>query len=262
MKSSEYRLRAREALEGQWGINAGITFLNGIITSVIGGIVGGVVNFPVDSVGPIAIPSILNILVLFAFDYALYYIGLAVIRGKRAEVSDLFAIFQGKYYFPMMIFNLISTLLQFLLGLVVAIPILLMVGTGAYLGIAANGAESLTNLLTQFSGSISIGLIIAFVAVLILLMLVSAIVSGIFMFAAWAKIENPDLPVSKALSYGWFLLKDRMGKFILLNISFVGWLILSAFALFIPLFWLTPYINVTIAAFYDQAVQEKGAPQF
>ena len=39
--------------------------------------------------------------------------------------------------------------------------------------------------------------------------------------------------------------------YLLLSLRFFPWIILSIFTLFIGLFWLIPYINVSYARFYD-----------
>ncbi|BDP56588.1 hypothetical protein EfmJHP36_10670 [Enterococcus faecium] len=62
------------------------------------------------------------------------------------------------------------------------------------------------------------------------------------------------------MKYGWFLLKDRIGTYILLQLSFIGWYLLGAIALFIGLLWVIVYVNVSVAEFYEQARIEKGGP--
>ena len=41
----------------------------------------------------------------------------------------------------------------------------------------------------------------------------------------------------------------------ILNLSFIGWHILSIFTLGIGYLWLTPYISATKAAFYNNLIQ-------
>lgn len=53
------------------------------------------------------------------------------------------------------------------------------------------------------------------------------------------------------------LLKDRIGTYILLQLSFIGWYLLGAIALFIGLLWVIVYVNVSVAEFYEQARIEK-----
>ena len=45
-------------------------------------------------------------------------------------------------------------------------------------------------------------------------------------------------------------MKGNKINYILLNLSFIGWAILAALTFGIGMFWLTPYIQVSIIAFY------------
>lgn len=228
MTNYEYRASARESLKGQWGMNAGIIFLSMIVSGAISSIVFSVAPFQSDSIQATILSFLLNIVILFAFEYAQYYIALAVARGKRAEVGDLFVIFQGKYYVPMAIFNLVSTILQTLFGLIIFLPVFLVAGVGAYLTFVTGAADRIVQMSSAFS-AVSLGVAaLVVIATVLIFALITAIVSGIFQFAAWAKMDNPQLATTKALSQGWVLIKDRMGQYILLQLSFIGWYILGA----------------------------------
>lgn len=55
---------------------------------------------------------------------------------------------------------------------------------------------------------------------------------------------------------GWKLTKGRVWKLICLNLSFLGWYILTAFTLGILGIWLMPYYNLAIAETYEQSKEE------
>ena len=46
------------------------------------------------------------------------------------------------------------------------------------------------------------------------------------------------------------LMKGNIASFIFLDLSFIGWVILSCITLGIGFFWLTPYMQVSIFNFY------------
>lgn len=56
---------------------------------------------------------------------------------------------------------------------------------------------------------------------------------------------------------GWKLTKGRVWKLLCLNLSFLGWYILTAFTLEILGIWLMPYYNLAIAETYEQSKENK-----
>lgn len=56
---------------------------------------------------------------------------------------------------------------------------------------------------------------------------------------------------------GWKLTKGRVWKLLCLNLSFLGWYILTAFTLEILGIWLMPYYNLAIAETYEQSKEDK-----
>ena len=56
---------------------------------------------------------------------------------------------------------------------------------------------------------------------------------------------------------GWKLTKGRVWKLLCLNLSFLGWYILTAFTLGILGIWLMPYYNLAIAETYEQSKENK-----
>lgn len=258
MRNYELRGKAREALRGQWGINAAVILVVNLIVYMIGLVVVRITSFSAGTFQNVIIDLLLNFLIIFAFTYGQSYIALDVSRGNRAEIGDIFVIFQKKYYVPMAIFNFIGQLLTFVMSLIVFIPILLIFGLGTYITIATSNVDSLMNIFTSMP-VLSTGVVIMVVLALTAISFIfSVIIGGIFQFAAWAKIDNPDMPTMSALKYAWLLLKNRLGQYILLNLSFIGWYLTCI--LILPIFWVTPYVNVTLATFYNDLKQEKGFP--
>ena len=50
------------------------------------------------------------------------------------------------------------------------------------------------------------------------------------------------------------LMKGHKWEFFLLNLSFIGWIILGVFTLGILYLWLIPYMSVTMCNFYNELV--------
>ena len=61
----------------------------------------------------------------------------------------------------------------------------------------------------------------------------------------------------EAITMSWSLMYSKKIKFLLLQLSFVGWIILSIFTLFFGFLILAPYISSSYATFYDNLENQK-----
>lgn len=252
-----HREQARTALKDHWGTMAWITFLAGFIRLIIGSVIGGIANLPEDSAGSNFISFLLNNFLFFAISYGTYYCALRVLRGKRVESGMLTTIFQGKFYFPMLLINFIQYLIELVLNLIVLLPVFLSSGVTMYFGLMFNSI-SVERLQSEMSGDLFFVLLLLIFG--FLMILVGVFVSGVFQFAVWVKLDDPELSVVDALKYALFLMQGRFGQYLLLQLSFIGWFIIGALVFVIGLLWVIPYHDVAIASFYDTAREEKGAP--
>ena len=64
--------------------------------------------------------------------------------------------------------------------------------------------------------------------------------------------ENPELTASEAIGISKQMMKGNRWRLFCLEISFIGWSILSTLTLGIGNLWLTPYRQAAIAAFYRE----------
>jgi uncharacterized membrane protein len=69
--------------------------------------------------------------------------------------------------------------------------------------------------------------------------------------------DHPEMKPKDALKLSKQMMIGRKGKLFLLCLSFIGWGLLSILTLCIGLLWLIPYINASIAGFYEDL---KDAP--
>ena len=96
--NSQHRANARRALDGQWGIMAWLTFLGVVLQSFLTSIVQNLFSGENQVFQSSFAAVLLQIFVLFALSYALYYAALKVLRGEKVRVNILMSVFQGKYY--------------------------------------------------------------------------------------------------------------------------------------------------------------------
>lgn len=105
-------------------------------------------------------------------------------------------------------------------------------------------------------------LIITFVVGIGLILL---LIPGIIVGLMWSQAvyvykdlhaANPDASVWQgimpALSLSTQLMRGHKWEFFVLQLSFLGWILLGMLSLGIGFFWITPYINATSAAYYDE----------
>lgn len=104
-----------------------------------------------------------------------------------------------------------------------------------------------------------------------------------YSLAALALADRPELGVMGSIRYGKALIQGHIGEYFVLLLSFFGWIMLCSaptaifsyvcasgavspwleaavlLVLSLPMYlWLTPYMNTTIAGFYDALQQRQG----
>jgi uncharacterized membrane protein len=70
------------------------------------------------------------------------------------------------------------------------------------------------------------------------------------------KSKNPEMKAAEALDLSQKIMNGRKAKLFCLDISFIGWMLLSIFTLGIGLLFLLPYMNASRIAFYEDAYIE------
>ncbi|KAA0546116.1 DUF975 family protein [Bacillus sp. BGMRC 2118] len=104
-------------------------------------------------------------------------------------------------------------------------------------------------------------------------LIVTSIVVGIFVFLWSLLLIIPGIIKGLAYSQAFYILKDKpeygtlqaitesrklmdgyKWKYFLLQLSFIGWILLSILTLGIGLLWVIPYMNASYAAFYQNLV--------
>lgn len=72
-------------------------------------------------------------------------------------------------------------------------------------------------------------------------------------------LDEPELTAKQAISRSCEIMQGRRWKLFCLYLSFIGWGILCLMTFGIGFLWLAPYINASIAAFYEDARAEYEA---
>ena len=234
MPPSEIRKEAREALKGKWGKAVCIVLAYMLILFAIGFVEGlfegnTFLFFLVElAVLLISVPLSFGLIISF-------------MKFKRGEdvkafgfLSDGIARFGKSWGIAW------HTFLRMLLPMVcLALIAILMTSL-----IIASATADLGGLLI----AAGIGLYIA-----TLIYVVSR--SFLYVIAYQISYDNPELSSKECVKKSEDIMKGNRGNYFLLQLSFIGWAILTVFTLGIGALWLAPYIAIAEMCFYDRVVK-------
>ncbi|MFS0559227.1 DUF975 family protein [Terribacillus sp. 179-K 1B1 HS] len=87
------------------------------------------------------------------------------------------------------------------------------------------------------------------------------VIPGIIKFYSYSQTlyilrEHPDYSPLDAIRESKEKMRGFKWALFVLQLSFIGWAILSIFTLFIGLFWLEPYVRTTMASFYELKIKQ------
>lgn len=214
MNSSDYRRIARENLTGNWG--------NAVLAAFLAALLGGLVT---SSGGSIDIEA----------DSEIFH-----------ELSPLLQ----TYFLALLSAGSALNLVHFILGGVIR------QGYCVYLLKQHDRRNPETrDLFSQFD-HFGDGFCLAFLQNLYvllwsLLFIIPGIIKGYsYGMAPFIMAENPNLTASEAINASKELMEGHKAELFFLDLSFIGWTLLSILTLGIGDFWLNPYMNAAYAAFY------------
>lgn len=162
---------------------------------------------------------------------------LQLIRGNKFGLSDLFFAFrnQGDHFLALeLIFTGINT--------VASIP-------GFVFMWIANDSSSMHFLTYSLISSVFTGLSIV----------LTFLITLTFSMSEFLMLDDPSLSAGEALKYSMDLMRGHVGKYFLLILSFLGFLILGLSSAMIGFIWVMPYIMVSQALFYENLCDLKDA---
>ena len=141
--------------------------------------------------------------------------------------------------------------------------VLFLVGSAVSLGhnkyyidlVLHNRADSVGVLFDRFGiffKAVGLQLFIGFFVLLwSLLFIIPGIVAGFrYAMAPYIMAENPDIGIREAVNLSKQMMAGHKGRLFGLQLSFIGWALLSALTFGIGSLWLNPYMNTAFAAFY------------
>ena len=236
MKLFEIRKEAREALRGKWGKGVSIVLAYLVIAFIIGFITG---IFEENSIISFVL-AIVELIVSVPLSFGLAF---AFLKLKRNEDVGAFEFIEmGISNFSKSWRIAGRTILKLVLPIIAIIGALL-----AYIGLVVYSAMQLT-----LGGVESVGSIMIIGVVIYILAIVYYVsVSLLYSLTSFIAYDNKEMTASEIVNESAKLMKGNRCKFVLLELSFLGWAILTVFTLGIGYLWLLPYMYVAKVCFYE-----------
>lgn len=214
MEARDLRRTARENLAGNWLLSVGVTFVAGLLGGIITSS-GGRINIELDEHMIRDLPRIVMVYLKFV--------------GSVAGILSF---------------------VNFIIGGVIQL------GYAQYLLKQHDkGAFEFSDLFSQFhrfgQGFAQAFLRGLYIFLWSLLFIIPGIVKSFsYAMTPFIMAENPDLTANEAITASRQMMDGHKGELFWLDLTFIGWSILSAFTLFIGNLFLNPYMNASYAAFY------------
>ncbi len=148
-------------------------------------------------------------------------------------------------------------------SLIIAGPFALALSIMSLKAIKGQGVEVM-NIFSGFENFVNALILCLYQGLIIFLWSLLLIVPGILKSLSYSMTfyilaENPDMKAKQAMEESKSLMEGHRWEYFKLQFSFIGWLILSVFTFGILILWVSPYMDIATAAFYeDLKIQKYG----
>lgn len=237
MVLSDIRKSARESLTGKWGKGVLITLIFmafelvlGYISSLIEDIafLGFIFNI---ATAVISIPISFGIIISF----------MKLKRGEEVQCYEFFTLGFSNFARSWKITG--NMLLKMWLPILLYVLATFALVFSITFGIVAS-AMAKSSIFVIIASIVGIAL---FIVAFIYLFITALSYNLSYMIA----VDNETMEGKEVVEESKKLMAGNRGKLVLLQLSFIGWAILSIFTLYIGLLWLIPYMQVAIICFYE-----------
>ena len=235
-KISELKALARKSLDGYYALLAGALVLISFLSGIGGAL--SVMLFQGNSMFNLVMSQIFSLIisvVMSVFSAGVYYMFLNVSRGKKTSIQDVTYLF---YHHPdrIIVVSLIVTVVQYLLML----PSMIM---NYRMDVSAN-------LLEVLQQSLLVSLVM-FVGIVVAQLVTMPIAFGYYLL-----IDDVEMNATDALKKSMQMMKGNYGRYIYMQLSFLGLMILGVLTLYVGFIWIMPYMQMTEIEFYREILGE------
>lgn len=245
MVLSNLRADARQKMNGKWGKAACITLLYFILFLVVNFLQNKTSGFPN------LVITVLGILIEIPLGFGLVTCFVKLFNGENVKVYDFLSF--GFDQFGKSWGIALRIVLKLLFPIIMVLASIFVVSVGSLL------LERALLFAYWYGTTINIGYVI-----ITILGIITLIYSYIYMITRAyyydlsfiIAAENPKMSSKEAVSKSSRLMFKHRWKLFLLELSFIGWMILAVITLGIGVLWLAPYMQCAKISFYKNLVEE------
>lgn len=243
MVLSDIRKSAREALSGKWGKAILILLAYFLFTFALGFVAGLVEDIALLSL----IVEIATVVVSIPVSFGLIASFIKLKRGEEVKAFDFITYGFTNFAKGWKVAG--NMLLKMWLPILLYIIATVVFAFAISFGLVASAASD-SSAFVVIASIVGIILLIASYVYLF----ISALSYSLSYFIAY---DNEAMSGKEVVEESKKMMKGNRGKYVLLQLSFIGWAILSIFTLYIGLLWLTPYMQVAMVCFYEALKDKK-----
>lgn len=247
----QLKTEARQALAGKWGLAVLMTVLTSLVATTF--------TIPVSENAAVSYGSVVGTALSTIFMVGFYSFLLKLCCGQKdqAALKDIIYGFQchpGKA----LLLYLLSVLYILPGSLIYAIVLVIF----SFSTIASSGVDLSADLLLSGALPISSGsattFFIVFLVLTIAFIIYACYIELTYSMVYFLLLDYPDLPVNEIWKRSRQLMKGNRLRLLGIELSFIGWILLSILTLGIGILWVQPYMLATETAFYLDLVQQQA----
>ncbi|MEG0250488.1 MAG: DUF975 family protein [Peptostreptococcus sp.] len=232
--NKEIKTLSRRQLKGKWGklalVNLGVVAVMLLLGYYVNGIIAQILCVPL-MVGSSKLM-------------------LSVANGEKLDLNNFIA--NKTVYIRYLVFTLILAMIQMLIGIIFALVSSGVLATSFMLG-SSNIDENMMKALSQNMGAV---MILAIVGLILLIVMVY--IDLIYSMTEYVILrDNEDIDAIMSMKYSRSLLKGHLWEFFKLQISFIGWYLLSILTAGIGVIFVNSYIMTSSANFYLELIYKE-----
>ena len=238
MNSSDFRRTARENLAGKWKKAVIISLASLVISLVISFIEK---NIPENLSGLI---SLILLIIELPLSFGLVSAFVKLYNKEDVHAFDFLSLGFSNFGRAWAIsLNIFLKLLLPIIVLIVSVVLLVVGGLGA--SFSNSILQTSSTVIQSMSGIAVVGFVLYFFSIIWLI-----VKSYYYQIAYIVAADDESLTAKDAVERSKEIMTNNRGKLFVLQLSFIGWAILTIFTLGIGYLWLAPYMQFALIAFY------------
>ncbi|WAW15164.1 DUF975 family protein [Peptostreptococcus equinus] len=244
LKNSEIRKLSRAQLSGKWGKMA---IINLLVIAAIALMYTIMIKAELNSI------SIVFSLLTELLTFGLYKLGLDIANGKEVDASRF--VLNKRQYLRALLYSILMNVIIFALEIILGI-ILFIVGAASIMGLGVGSMADPSNI-NELLGNLGAGTIIILLVIIIVFIAIMLFFSLAFAQSIYIILrDHDDIGAIDAMKLSFSIMKGYKWRLFCLNLSFIGWAILSVLTLGIGFLFLMSYSYVANANFYLELLKE------